>query len=165
MNQKIKLKGIDEENFRDYKKASLFLAFPQCNYKCCIEQGLDKSICQNSHLHQHPSEEYSFDFIWNLYISNSLTEAFVLGGLDPMETFEDVLSFINFIRNDKKDLSDIVIYTGYYLKEIENKIDKLKQYPNIIVKFGRYTPDKPSRYDEILGVNLVSDNQYAAKIS
>jgi hypothetical protein len=31
----------------------------------------------------------------------------------------------------------------------------------VIVKFGRFIPNQKSHYDEILGVNLVSPNQYA----
>ena len=58
-----------------------------------------------------------------------------------------------------------MIYTGYYLEEIEGKIYFLKCFNNIIVKFGRYIPNSKSRYDEILGINLASDNQFAKKIS
>ena len=35
----------------------------------------------------------------------------------------------------------------------------------IIIKWGRYIPNRPSRYDEILGVTLASDNQYGKQIS
>ena len=41
----------------------------------------------------------------------------------------------------------------------------LSYFDNIIIKFGRYIPNKQSHYDNILGVNLASDNQYAVKIS
>ena len=41
----------------------------------------------------------------------------------------------------------------------------LKKYPNVIVKFGRYVPGDEPHYDEILGVNLVSQNQYAKVVS
>ena len=44
-------------------------------------------------------------------------------------------------------------------------LEELKKFPNVIIKFGRYVPNKESHYDEILGINLVSDNQYAEKIS
>ena len=38
-------------------------------------------------------------------------------------------------------------------------------FRNIIVKFGRFIPDQESHYDEVLGVNLASNNQYAKKLS
>ena len=41
----------------------------------------------------------------------------------------------------------------------------LKQYKNIYIKFGRYVPNQNEHYDEVLGVKLVSDNQYGEKIS
>ena len=35
----------------------------------------------------------------------------------------------------------------------------------IIIKYGRFIPNQQKHYDEILGVYLASDNQYAEKIS
>lgn len=60
---------------------------------------------------------------------------------------------------------DIVIYTGYYKEEIKEYIDKLRVYPNIIIKFGRYIPNQEKHYEEELGIYLASDNQYAERIS
>ena len=62
-------------------------------------------------------------------------------------------------------LDPIVIYTGYEPNEIPEEIARLKKYENIIVKFGRYIPNRKSRYDEVLGVYLASDNQHAERIS
>jgi len=56
---------------------------------------------------------------------------------------------------------DIVLYTGYNEDEICDKIHLLSQYRNIIVKFGRFIPNQEKHYDEILGVELASPNQYA----
>lgn len=39
------------------------------------------------------------------------------------------------------------------------------KWKNIIVKFGRFIPNQHPHYDEVLGINLASDNQYAEKIS
>ena len=60
---------------------------------------------------------------------------------------------------------DIVIYTGYYENEIKDKIDILKQYKNIVVKFGRYIPNDTEHYDSVLGINLANKEQYGKKIS
>jgi len=57
-----------------------------------------------------------------------------------------------------------VIYTGYYKEEIEEYIDELKMFPNLIVKFGRYIHKRATRHDEVLGVTLASDNQYAERV-
>ena len=46
-----------------------------------------------------------------------------------------------------------------------NEIEVLCDFENIVCKFGRYRPGQKSHYDPILGVNLISDNQYAIKIS
>ena len=57
-----------------------------------------------------------------------------------------------------------MIYTGYLKDEILEKIDQLRKFKNIIIKFGRYIPDSEKTFDETLGVHLPSDNQYAEKI-
>ena len=49
--------------------------------------------------------------------------------------------------------------------EILSKIEDLLKFSNIIIKFGRYIPGQKPHYDEILGVNLASDNQYAEVIT
>lgn len=161
----IKIKGYMEENLQDYRKASFFLAFPSCTFKCCIEQGLDINTCQNHELAEEEIKGIELERIWNLYIENDLTEAFVLGGLEPLDSFYEVLSFISYIRNIKCCDDDIVIYTGYKEEEIQDDLYFLKQYENIYVKFGRYVPNQEPHYDEVLGVNLISDNQYGKKIS
>ena len=50
-------------------------------------------------------------------------------------------------------------------EEIIDQVEKLMDFKNIIIKFGRYIPDRPSKFDEVLGVTLASDNQYAERIS
>ena len=65
----------------------------------------------------------------------------------------------------KKSNDDIVIYTGYYKEEIVDKINRLKNYDNIVVKFGRFIPGHEKHFDEVLGIELASDNQYAEAIS
>ena len=60
---------------------------------------------------------------------------------------------------------DIVIYTGYYPNEITEQIEQLKRFANIILKVGRYTPNKESVHDTLLGVTLASNNQYGVKVS
>ena len=98
-----------------------------------------------------------------MYSKDGLEESIVFGGLEPMLQFQELVSFIDKFRKVSND--DIVIYTGYYKIEIEKEIEVLKKYKNIIIKFGRYIPNRKSRYDEVLGITLASDNQYAEKIN
>lgn len=87
----------------------------------------------------------------------------IFSGLEPFDSFEDMLNLIIGYRQTTND--DLIIYTGYTEKEIENKINILKHYKNIIVKFGRFIPNQESHYDELLGINLASPNQYSRRIS
>ena len=160
----MKIKGLIDEDFTNYKKSSMFIATCYCNWKCCVEQGLDKSICQNSEIAQQKNIEVSADEIFSRYISNSITNALVVGGLEPFLQFEEIYELIKYFRDNNCN-DDIVIYTGYYDYEISDKINMLKQFQNIIIKFGRFIPNQNSHYDEILGVKLASNNQYAERIS
>jgi hypothetical protein len=108
--------------------------------------------------------EIPIDEIFNRYSSNPLTKAIVIGGLEPFLQFEEIYNLIKYFRENNCE-DDFVIYTGYYLHEIEDYVKKLKQFNNIILKVGRYVPTLMKRYDELLGVDLISNNQYGIKIS
>lgn len=157
------LKFVKPEDFVNYKKCSLFLGTCYCDRKCCIENNLPCSICQNYPRSNNPIKDIPNEKIFDLYKKNNLMEAIIFGGLEPMKQFEEMFEFISEFRNISNN--DIVIYTGYYPEEISDKIAHLTKFSNIIVKFGRYIPNKPNRYDDILGITLASDNQYAKKIS
>ena len=165
-NLKIKLKGIVVEDFINYKYPSMFLIAPSCNFKCCVENGLDTTVCQNQSLVNQLTKEFDIKNIIDRYLSNDITKAVVFGGLEPLDNpsyTAEVIDFIEMFRQYSDD--SIIIYTGYYKNEIKTVINELKRYKNIIVKFGRYVPNHKPHYDEILGVNLASGNQYAERIS
>ena len=84
-------------------------------------------------------------------------------GLEPFDSWEDLYILIKELRKYTED--DVVIYTGYNKDELLDKIKILSQFKNIIIKYGRYIPNQTSHYDENLGVNLASHNQYSERIS
>lgn len=153
----MKIKGLITEDFVNYKKVSMTIMFPHCTFKCGAEH------CQNTPLAKLKIYDIDIDETINKYLKNPITEAVVMQGLEPFDSWSELLTFVEKFRAKSKD--DIVIYTGYYKEEIADKIDILKNYPNIIVKFGRYIPRQEKCYDEILGVELASPNQYAEVIS
>lgn len=156
------LKNIVAEDFTNYRESSMFLIFPFCDFKCDRECG--KQMCQNSSLIKQDNIEISTDKIIKQYIDNPITHAIVCGGLEPLDSFKDVLELITKLRHDYNCKDYVVIYTGFNKEEILDKINILKQFSNIIIKFGRYIPDQMPHLDPILGVYLASDNQYAEKI-
>lgn len=151
------IKGLNDTDFVNYKKASMFIAFSKCSFKC------GQDICQNFELTKEPTLEVLPSTLINLYKNNPITSAVVCGGLEPFDSWDDLFNFIDDFRLESDD--DIVIYTGYTEEEIQDKIDILKDYDNIIIKFGRYIPNQTPHYDEVLGVKLASDNQYARRIN
>lgn len=155
------IKGIQEEDFINYKKPSMFISFSSCTWKCEKECG--KKVCQNGTLATTPNIDIGIKTIVNKYINNPITKSIVCGGLEPFDTFDDLLQLIAYLRVSTND--DIVIYTGYYKEEIADKIPLLSKYKNIVIKYGRYISGQEKHYDEVLGIWLASSNQYAEKIS
>lgn len=160
----MQVKTIMDESFQDYKLPSMMIATCMCDWKCCSEQGVSNSICQNSIISKQQNIEVSVDEIFSRYISNPITQAIVIGGLEPFLQFEEVYDLIKYFRENNCN-NDFVIYTGYYINEIRDKVEKLKGFKNIILKTGRYILDSESRYDNVLGIKLASNNQFGIKIS
>ena len=153
----MKIKGLITEDFVNYKKASMTIIFPYCTFKC------GEDYCQNSPLTKSPIIEISIDDLVNRYNNNPITEAVVMQGLEPFDSWSDLKEFVKKLREYNND--DIIIYTGYNKDEVIKYIKELSVYPNIIVKFGRYVPNQEKHYDDVLGVYLASNNQYAERIS
>lgn len=157
------IKGILDEDFVNYKEPSMFIAFPNCTFKC--EKDCGQRVCQNSTLASAPSIFISENEVIERYINNPITSSVVLGGLEPFDSFPEMANFIRNFRLKYHCNDNLVIYTGYTEDEIKEDIEALSVYKNIIIKFGRFVPNQEPHYDEVLGVMLTSDNQYAKKIS
>ena len=161
----MRVKTIVDEDFVNYQKPSMFIGTISCNGKCCVEGGFPLSVCQNDGWRGCAPIDIRDEVIIKRYLQNPLTKSIVLGGLEPMEQFDEVVALIKTLREDFCCHDDVVIYTGYYPEEISIILSLLEKYDNIIVKFGRYIPSMKSRFDEVLGVTLASENQYAERIS
>ena len=161
----MRIKQLVHEDFVNYKKPSMFIGTSYCTGKCYKEPGLPCTICQNEALQRTETLDISSARITSVYINNPITQAIVFGGLEPFDQFDELYSFIEELRTEWQRNDDVVIYTGYYRHEIEKQIMMLASFPNIVVKFGRYIPGQKPHFDEVLGVNLASDNQYAERIS
>ena len=158
------VKDIIIEDFLNYKEPSMFIVSAVCDWKCCTECGLDISVCQNAVLMSSPTKNISNESILNAFTTNDITKAVVIGGLEPFLQFDELIDLIRLFRRSNENCM-FVIYTGYYKNEIKDYIRILSAIDNIIIKFGRFIPNRSSRYDGVLGINLASDNQYAERIS
>lgn len=155
------LKDVVFEDLVNYRVATMFLIFNKCSFKC--EKECNGAFCQNSSIVKMEDREVSIDYLIDEYLTNPITHGITCGGLEPFDSWEDLKAFIDKIRIYTAD--PIVIYTGYKEEEITDKIEVLSRYENIIVKFGRYVPNKEPHFDKLLGVKLASPNQYAKVVS
>lgn len=155
----MKLKGIIDYDMVNYKEPTLTLLFNHCDFKCDKLNGC--TVCQNGPLAREKDIDISGEVIWKMYSENPLTKAFCFQGLEPFDSFMDLMDLIIFIRKDKQCDDPIIIYTGYNKGEDIAVEMFLSYYKNIIVKWGRYIMGQEPHYDEVLGVNLASNNQYA----
>lgn len=151
------IKALVDEDFVNFKKCSMFIGFPTCTWKC------GKGLCQNTTLATCQGQEIKVSDLVERYINNPLSEAIVCGGLEPMDSFDELVELISTLRI-KGNFDNVVIYTGYNKEEIIEQIEVLQVFQNIIVKFGRYIPNDTPHFDEVLGVTLQSKNQYAEVI-
>ena len=169
----MRIKNLIDEDLVNYSKPSMFIITPQCNFKCDKECG--KPVCQNSELAQAPIIEIDDVELAQRFYENSITEAITFGGLEPCDSFDEVWEFLRVIATlymvsyDIQQAPDIIIYTGYYPSEIRSELKVLTELfnsyiYNIIIKFGRFIPDRPHRTDPILGVELASDNQFSVNL-
>lgn len=158
----MRIKGITDEDFVNYKEPSMFIITSECSFKCDKECG--EAVCQNSSLVRQKSLNISIESLVERYLKNDITKAVVFGGLEPFDQYIEVFDFISMLRFQYQNNDPVIIYTGYERSEIDAKVRFLSSMPNIIVKFGRFIPGHEPHYDEVLGVELASDNQYAEYI-
>ena len=135
----------------------MVIEMPYCTFKCDKECG--QQVCQNSALAHAPNISVSIQSLIDRYMDNPITKAVIFQGLEPFDSFDELYEFCKMFRQYSQD--DIVIYSGYTEQEIEPKISILSEYNNIIVKFGRFIPNSLHKFDNTLGVELASNNQYA----
>lgn len=150
----MRIKGIIDEDFVNYKQPSMIILFPHCNWKC------GRRVCQNGTLSEIPDIDINITDLYNRYRSNHISKAVVCGGLEPFDDFEDLFSLISYFR-ECGCTDDIVVYTGYTEEELAARVRVLRRFCNIIIKFGRYIDGEERHFDPVLGVNLASRNQYA----
>lgn len=166
----MKLKYLVQEDFINYKVPSMFIGTTKCTMKCGSEN------CQNfSLLTSLKDLEISSEKLCKMYLDNPISEAIVFGGLEPFDTFYDLIDFISVLRNKFLCSDSIIIYTGYTEEEItsgklfnglsceqnQELFQKLISFKNITIKYGRYIANDEPHLDELLGVKLASKNQYA----
>jgi len=152
----MRLKQIIDESFGDFKQCSMLLVADKCTFKC---EG-----CQNKHLMLLETQEFPDEEILERFLNNPISEAIVIGGLEPFEQLSEVVHFISKATEMKLSVP-IVVYTGFDMEDYDlywsGFEPAAKSYDGpVIVKFGRYIQGSKPYFNKDLGVTLISDNQY-----
>ncbi len=165
----MRIKDIIWEDFVNYFKVSTFIIMPYCSFKCDKECG--QQVCQNSALAAQPTIDMDDKEIVEQFFKNKISDAIVFGGLEPFDSWEELKDFLIEVEKYLEEhpecaAPDIVIYTGYNKYEIIGELFYLRNYYDLpfVIKFGRFMPYLKPVYDAVLGVELASENQYAARL-
>lgn len=158
----MKIKGIKDEDFVNYKEPCMYICTASCSFKC--DKEANGSYCQNSSLAKERTFWMPEDDIIRRYLKNQITKAICFSGMEPFDQTEEIHNFIVKLRHHFKCTDPVIIYTGYNKDEVEDEVACIREWGNIIVKYGRYIPNQEPHFDPVLGVNLASDNQYAEYI-
>lgn len=127
----MRVKTIVDEDFTNYKKPAMFIGTISCGGKCCIEAGIPLSVCQNDGWRASAPISIDDEQLCLRYLNNPLTESIVFGGLEPLEQFDELRSFLEVLRGQFQCKDDVVIYTGYYFEEVPEWIQQLATYGNV----------------------------------
>lgn len=152
------IKGFTDGDFVNYKKPAFLIEFPYCTGKCDKEAGT--CLCQGRILNNISNIDIKISRLYEIFSNSIVSKAVTCLGLEPLDSFKDLLSLIDYFRSRKPE-AKFVIYTGYTEEEVIRDFRALLQYKNLVIKFGRFIPNQKPHFDRVLGVNLASDNQYA----
>lgn len=163
----MRVRKLLTERFQDYKVPCMYLAACFCDWKCCPDRPY---ICQNNPVAKLPIQDIPDDEILDAYLADPITSAIVIAGLEPLLQVREVVSLIR--RAVERGIATtFVIYTGYTAAEAKviGFFDELSAtgFGNgveVIMKYGRYIPDQKPHFDDVLGVELASDNQYGERV-
>ena len=103
------IKDILDEDLVNYKKCSMYIAFPYCTFKCDKENGCQ--LCHNMPLAKAPDIEIETEKLVQRYLDNPLSHAITMCGLEPLDSFNDVFDFISILRDKYNCHDEVIIYT------------------------------------------------------
>ena len=86
----MRVKGIIEEDFTNFKLPAMFINTSFCDFKCCTESNLGIEVCQNAPLAQAPSKDIPNSVIYQHFANNPITKAVVIGGMEPFLQIDEV---------------------------------------------------------------------------
>ena len=161
----MKVIDISYIDFINYKKASMVISMPKCDFKCNRECNGD-IVCQNYSLRDSKIIDIDIDKLVSKYINDPYTSAIIFSGFEPFyripynndidknylidtrlreiewldkrqSSFNDIFNFLYMLRIIYKCNDDVVIYSGYTQEELSNP-----EYNIIEILKKYYTSEK-----------------------
>jgi organic radical activating enzyme len=142
------IKGILHERTEDAPFVGALIISDDCNINC--------ENCFNQHLKNTPSINMTATQIIETILKNPLNQGIIFGGLEWSLQPDDMIALIKLAYANGLE---IMVYTGLSESAFDRKLTKVKNVPNIYIKFGKYSEYQKCRRQEC-GVWLSSSNQY-----
>ena len=116
------IKGIQEEDFINYKKPSMFISFSSCTWKCEKECG--RKVCQNGTLASRQKEGYSMEDRKNIRQLTQREKDFAT------EKHHLITDFLKRSKLDVEELYDVVVFDFLLSVEIYLNSEDLQKKCN-----------------------------------
>ncbi|MCH4890037.1 radical SAM protein [Acidaminobacter sp. JC074] len=145
---KIRYKSITHERLEDAPFVGALVCALDCNIGC--------KGCFNQSLKEAPIFYKKADEVLDEIMSNPFNEGVILAGLEWSLQPSELMAMIKSCAS--KNIP-VIVYTGHKIETFLRRVPKIKNYPEVLIKYGAYDESKLSLTHEAYGVRLASTNQ------
>jgi len=151
---KIRYKSITHERVEDAPFVGALVCALDCNIGC--------KGCFNQSLKEAPIFYKKADEIMDEIMSNPFNEGVILAGLEWSLQPTELLALVKSatVRN-----MPVIVYTGHDINTFLRRVPLIKQFTEVLVKYGAYDESKLSLTHEAYGIKLASTNQHIDSIA
>ena len=120
----------------------MFIGFPTCSFKCCKEGNFPVEVCQNCSLAKANGVDVSPEHIVDRFLSNPITSAIVIGGMEPFDSVQDLITLVHPYNFDSISYTTTSAYIfsciyavsmTFVLAKTDNENGKLFSSSNILL--------------------------------
>jgi pyruvate-formate lyase-activating enzyme len=150
----IRYKSITHERVEDAPFVGALICAVSCSIGC--------KDCFNESVKQEPNRCSYIPNILDEIQANPFNEGVILAGLEWSSQPKELIALV---KEATKRHLPIIIYTGYTSDQFIRRVPRIKEFPNVLIKYGSFNQNLRSFEHKEYGVNLASTNQHIQKIS